>query len=426
MSNKMLLSINNLGPINNAELDIAKINVVVGKNSTGKSTSSKFLYCLLTASSFDGIYLANRDIKRRYMNFYSYWSNKLFDDSFSTKFSDIFSLLHNDFISSEIFDEIYKGLYNLSDDISPNAVKNDYLKDLETIRELAEINKNPKIRHASTFNTLFNSEYGGSLGGGGDTYVKFEGDIEGESFNQEIKIANKNWLLSNKYLNYFNFKNIIYIDSPSVLEFDNGINTNKPIHFHLLNKKLRKSTSDVYDDEAYKNIIAFKKNFDDLIDGEFIYNSKPRKFLFKKDGNTFPMENTASGLKQLGILQILLENNELTEDSFLIMDEPEINLHPEFQIRLAQILVLASKELNLTIYINTHSPFLAEAIEVYSKYYGLYDDTNFYLTEESENSGMYDFNLIDDLDIMEVYKNLGDPFDVLNAIRFKLELNGDD
>ena len=194
----------------------------------------------------------------------------------------------------------------------------------------------------------------------------------------------------------------------------------------MLNKKLRKSTSDVYDDEAYKNIIAFKKNFDDLIDGEFIYNSKSRKFLFKKDENTFPMENTASGLKQLGILQILLENNELTEDSFLIMDEPEINLHPEFQIKLAQILVLASKELNLTIYINTHSPFLAEAIEVYSKYYGLYDDTNFYLTEESENSGMYDFNLIDDLDIMEVYKNLGDPFDVLNAIRFKLELNGDD
>ena len=34
MSNKMLLSINNLCPINNAELDIAKINVVVGKNST--------------------------------------------------------------------------------------------------------------------------------------------------------------------------------------------------------------------------------------------------------------------------------------------------------------------------------------------------------------------------------------------------------
>lgn len=73
MSNKMLLTINNLGPINNAELDIAKINVVVGKNSTGKSTSSKFLYCLLTASSYDGIYLANRDIKRRYINFISYW-----------------------------------------------------------------------------------------------------------------------------------------------------------------------------------------------------------------------------------------------------------------------------------------------------------------------------------------------------------------
>ena len=425
MSNKMSLSINNLGPINNAELDIAKINVVVGKNSTGKSTSSKFLYCLLTASSFDGIYLANRDIKRRYMNFYSYWSNKLFDESFSANFNDIFSLLLDDFITDKVFDEIYNSLYNLSKEISPNTVKNDYLKDLEAIKELAEINKNPKIRHASTFNTLFNSEYGGSLGGNGDASVKFKGDIEGESFNQEIKITNKNWSVSNKYLTYFNFKNIIYIDSPSVLEYDNGITTNKQIHFQMLNKKLRKSTSDVYDDEAYKNIITFKKNFDDLINGEFIYNPKSRKFLFKKDGKTFSMENTASGLKQLGILQILLENNELTEDSFLIMDEPEINLHPEFQIKLAEILVLATKELNITLYINTHSPFLAEAIEVYSKYYGLYDDTNFYLTEKSENSGKYNFNLIDDLDIMEVYKNLGDPFDVLNAIRFKLELNGD-
>ena len=194
----------------------------------------------------------------------------------------------------------------------------------------------------------------------------------------------------------------------------------------LLNKKLRKSVSDVYDDKAYKKLIDFKEKIDELIGGEFIYNPKSRKFSFKKEDVIFPMENTASGLKQLGILQILLENNELMEDSFLIMDEPEINLHPEFQIKLAQILVLASKELNITIYINTHSPFLAEAIEVYSKECGLYDETNFYLTEESDNVGKYDYNLVDDLNIMDVYKNLGNPFEVLNAIRFKLELNNGD
>lgn len=426
MSNKMLLTINNLGPINNAELDIARINVIVGKNSTGKSTSSKFLYCLLTASSMDGIYLANRDIKQRYMNFISYWSNKLYDNSFSNELTDVFSLLSNDSASNESFDKVYNDLYCISEDISPVNVKNNFLKDLEDINELAKINKNPKIRHASTFNTLFNSKYSGFLGVNGDTRVKFQGDVDGTSFDQEIKITDKIWSVKNEYLTYFNFKNIIYIDSPSVLEFDNEINVNKQIHFQLLNKKLTKSVSDVYDDKAYKKLIDFKEKIDELIGGEFIYNPKSRKFSFKKEDVIFSMENTASGLKQLGILQILLENNELMEDSFLIMDEPEFNLHPEFQIKLAQILVLASKELNITIYINTHSPFLVEAIEVYSKEYGLYDETNFYLTEESNNIGKYDYNLVDDLDIMDVYKNLGNPFEILNAIRFKLELNDGD
>ena len=56
---EMLLEIENLGLINKANLDIGKINVIVGKNSTGKSTSSKFLFSLLTAASSEGTQLAN-------------------------------------------------------------------------------------------------------------------------------------------------------------------------------------------------------------------------------------------------------------------------------------------------------------------------------------------------------------------------------
>ena len=134
------------------------------------------------------------------------------------------------------------------------------------------------------------------------------------------------------------------------------------------------------------------------------------------------MQNTASGLKQLGVIQLLLKNNELTKNSFLILDEPEINLHPDFQIKFAQILVLMAKYLNITVYINTHSPFFAEAIEVYSKYFSIYNQTKFYLTEESENKDKFDYRLMDDIDIMEVYNNLGNPFDTLNEIRFKTEL----
>ena len=96
------------------------------------------------------------------------------------------------------------------------------------------------------------------------------------------------------------------------------------------------------------------------------------------------MTNTASGVKQIGILQLLLANRKLKPGSFLIIDEPEVNLHPEWQFKFAEILVLLVKELNITIYVNTHSPMFIEAIEVFSDFYDLKDDTYYYLTKFKE------------------------------------------
>ena len=49
------------------------------------------------------------------------------------------------------------------------------------------------------------------------------------------------------------------------------------------------------------------------------------------------MQSTASGIKQIGVIQLLLSNCKLKEDSFLIIDELEVNLHPEWQFKLAEI-----------------------------------------------------------------------------------------
>ena len=79
MDNKLILEITNLGHINRANLEIGKINVVVGKNSTGKSTSSKFLFCLLTAISKEGMDLANRYIKNKLSDMFYLLKFKSFD-----------------------------------------------------------------------------------------------------------------------------------------------------------------------------------------------------------------------------------------------------------------------------------------------------------------------------------------------------------
>lgn len=424
MAAEMLLEIENLGLINKANLDIGKINVIVGKNSTGKSTSSKFLFSLLTAASSEGTQLANMDIHSKLLNFVLYWGTKG-SQEMDDKFKQIRNSLMRHSVSSELFDDIYSNIaltlenYDFKD-------KDLCIDDLNDLFRIIKLNKNEYSRYITVFNALIESEYGSSLNRFSNAHIKFHGNYNGVEFNQDIKIGveKRKSNISKDFLNYFNFQNVIYIDSPSILE-----NNPRSSQYHLrvLERKLKKikNPDEIYSDEFFKDLNDFKRRIDELIGGNFEYVPSEDVFIFKKDDETFSMENTASGLKQLATIQLLLDNNELTKNSFLILDEPEINLHPGFQVEFAKILVLAARDLNITLYINTHSPFFAEAIEAYSRYYNLIDDTNFYLTEKVDGIDKYNYNLLDNDEIIEVYDNLGNPFDIIHKIKVQADLKDD-
>ena len=424
MAAEMLLEIENLGLINKANLDIGKINVIVGKNSTGKSTSSKFLFSLLTAASSEGTQLANMDIHSKLLNFVLYWGTKG-SQEMDDKFKQIRNSLMRHSVSSELFDDIYSNIaltlenYDFKD-------KDLCIDDLNDLFRIIKLNKDEYSRYITVFNALIESEYGSSLNRFSNAHIKFHGNYNGVEFNQDIKIGveKRKSNISKDFLNYFNFQNVIYIDSPSILE-----NNPRSSQYHLrvLERKLKKikNPDEIYSDEFFKDLNDFKRRIDELIGGHFEYVHSEDVFIFKKDEETFSMENTASGLKQLATIQLLLDNNELTKNSFLILDEPEINLHPGFQVEFAEILVLAARDLNITLYINTHSPFFAEAIEAYSRYYNLIDDTNFYLTEKVDGIDKYNYNLLDNDEIIEVYDNLGNPFDIIHKIKVQADLKDD-
>lgn len=421
---EMLLEIENLGLINKANLDIGKINVIVGKNSTGKSTSSKFLFSLLTAASSEGTQLANMDIHSKLLNFVLYWGTKG-SQEMDDKFKQIRNSLMRHSVSSELFDDIYSNIaltlenYDFKD-------KELCINDLNDLFRIIKLNKDEYSRYITVFNALIESEYGSSLNRFSNAHIKFHGNYNGVEFNQDIKIGveKSQSNISKDFLNYFNFQNVIYLDSPSILE-----NNPRSSQYHLrvLERKLKKikNPDEIYSDEFFKDLNDFKRRIDELIGGNFEYVHSEDVFIFKKDDETFSMENTASGLKQLATIQILLDNNELTKNSFLILDEPEINLHLGFQVEFAEILVLAARDLNITLYINTHSPFFAEAIEAYSRYYNLIDDTNFYLTEKVDGIDKYNYNLLDNDEIIEVYDNLGNPFDIIHKIKVQADLKDD-
>ena len=85
-------------------------------------------------------------------------------------------------------------------------------------------------------------------------------------------------------------------------------------------------------------------------------------------------------------------------------------------------MVLLAKDLNITVYLNSHSPFFIEAIDAFTEFYDMQEDVNFYFGEESENEGKYDFIKIGSDELYRIYDNLGRPYDLIDQLRLQKHL----
>lgn len=96
----------------------------------------------------------------------------------------------------------------------------------------------------------------------------------------------------------------------------------------------------------------------------------------------------------------------------MILDEPDIYLHPEWQLLFAELIVLVNKYLNTHFLINTHSPYFLNAIEVYASKYNIVEP-KYYLAKVEGN--VYD--VTDNIE--EVYAELARPFQILEDEMYK-------
>lgn len=69
-------------------------------------------------------------------------------------------------------------------------------------------------------------------------------------------------------------------------------------------------------------------------------------------------------MKSFVIIKMLLENGSISPRDVLILDEPEIHLHPQWQIAYAELIVLVQKYFDLTVIITTHSPYFLDAVDL--------------------------------------------------------------
>lgn len=63
-------------------------------------------------------------------------------------------------------------------------------------------------------------------------------------------------------------------------------------------------------------------------------------------------------VKELAILALFLRHNAVPKD-FLVIDEPEMHLHPDAQVALAEFLAIMANT-GLRIIITTHSPYIVD------------------------------------------------------------------
>lgn len=216
-------------------------------------------------------------------------------------------------------------------------------------------------------------------------------------------------------------QNVIYLDSPDILS---------KVHFLRYIKEIKCSYNyNFFVTETTKQLIQnlsitqhkqnnISKLISNIISGYVYYDESVNDFFYKKNGyeNKFYMFNTSNGVKMFGILQILLNNNTLKNGSVLILDEPDAYLHPKWQIELAKVITELARE-NIMVLINTHSPYIVDAIKIFSakKYI---KSVKYYLA--LKNSDNITSNIKDvSEDIEPIFEKLAEPYHILENLELE-------
>ncbi|MEI0563062.1 AAA family ATPase [Brachyspira pulli] len=433
----MELQLRNIGMIKEADIILDGLTLIAGENDTGKSTVGKALYSVVAGLNNAEknykeyveeikIYPITRNIVRKLENEFIkkmndenslIRKNKLDLNDFQEKINEIISFF--DFNTDNldkyyyIFEE-YKNSLQIYD--LYNCIEEDIKEYFNILRKKPNINE---IKYYSIkkhiLNELknniqsFNCEKS-NISILEDNNKIIDIDIINNQFNDDE-------LIGNVYAS-----NITYIETPFIFNIiENYITPYKlkkyTIDNHLidLSKKIIENRDKYTIDTNYflfEELNKTKKLSDEIqknISGFIEYDDVKNILLFQKNNNYIELSNTAVGIKSFAIIDLLLKSGVFNDKHILILDEPEVHLHPKWQIEYAKLMVKMAEELDIQILINSHSPYFIEAIQKYSeKSEKIADKTNFYLSEKQDDGYAVIKNVNDDIE--SIYKTLADAY----------------
>lgn len=428
----MNLAIKNIGMISSAELTLDGISVITGNNDSGKSSIGKGLFSLC-----HGIKSYEKNIEEDAMeyiseDFYNVMKKAGQIDAeyvpgvFARRITKLHAMsLLRSYGIDNVEDEIEKiqnlqlkgrTRYELADSIDVLKAK---LHEIHSDDFLNMVKRRTVERvFLSEFSKNINNVYSDNVG---EVNITDNNNCVSVRFRNNKLIALEGALACSDGMDGV-FSEVNFINTPLVLDDINRDRfTYDDVYTHqgdLINKLIQDTSDD-------SNVIEYAiKNegkalveaaIDKVLDGSVV---KKRELYYQTHGKEFSVDSLATGMKTYVVVKMLLDNGHLRTNSLLILDEPEVHLHPSWQLLFAELLVLLNKELGVKVLLATHSPYFLQAMEIYSKKYNIQDKTHFYLSTKNEHSAALE-NIDDNLE--QTYKLMAEPILILQEMQDDLE-----
>ena len=423
----MKLTLKNIGKIGTASVEINGITVIAGENNTGKSTVGRALFAVFNSFCNVQKQIENERVDsienlldRMYMNGSSrfmriantneiaktivahidlYRQAELFD--MQKNIMDL--LVQYDDGKIESFDEnmVADTVFRIKDVLNVSDV--DFLKSVLERKLDAEFNEQVC--------NIFSEDDGEIQLQIKDTVITVSVENEGA-----VDIQNPG--------NISLHTEVVYIDDPFVLDdlrmfYRRMPGASSDHRYHLRTKLFwPDSETNVFDEIIAKDKLnSIYEKISSVCSGDVI-RSKRSVTGYQRKGSdkVLNVRNLSTGLKTFVILKMLLTSGAIERNGTIILDEPEIHLHPEWQLLFAELIVLIQKEFGVHVLLNTHSPYFLRAIQVYSAKYESADTCKYYLSEVFEDEA----NITDVTDnIDKIYAKLSRPLQRLEDERWQ-------
>jgi predicted ATPase len=402
----MRLKLQNIGIIEDADIKIDGITLIAGQNDSGKSTVGKVLYSVV--KGFNQQENLFHEKKNRMISYYYQDILKELKKNWNEDISEYQTKEINDNWINQIEELITK-------DSIPDEIKKPILDKIFHLKSYFKKQYNTIEQKQEEIELWIRSEI---------TILHNVFDVPKKEFKIElddllgtaiIEDRFKNISTENIYISLNNnletyYKETYYIESPLIIDEslqrfvgkDNTQSYNRSRQEELaksLSNPIQTNTLDY--SEIYKDISK-------IINGEITIDLL-EGVRYKKNNQDIAIKNTAVGIKSFGIIQLLLKNNRLNNRTLLIIDEPEVHLHPTWQVKYAEVLVVLSKEFDIPMLLTSHSPYFIEALEAYSKKHKYESSTNFYFAEKNED-GLASTIIDVTKDITPILSSISDAF----------------